>query len=73
MSYAQWHPTGQIVWVKKQDGATVLCQMLMEVIPGAKGPQPTGNAQWREVPTIDEPDGEKVPAAQETPKSEIIV
>ena len=74
MSFAQWHPTAQIMWVKKKDGVTLLCQAWVEVIPGAKGPQQTGNMRLQEIPIVDEPDAEnEEPATAEEPKSGLIL
>lgn len=66
----KWHPTGQIAWVKNKNGTKALCQVWMEMIEGAKGPRPTGTAQWREVPTIDSADDDE---SDESSKSNLII
>jgi len=54
-NFMQWQPTAQIAWIKQPNGSALLCQLWMEGFGGPQGLQPTGNARWQEVPTIEAP------------------
>jgi hypothetical protein len=52
-TFVVWQPTPQIAWIKQNNNGSLLCQFWVEGFNGPTGFQQTGNAQWREVPTID--------------------
>jgi hypothetical protein len=54
-TFTQWQPTAQFAWIRQEDGSAILCQLWMEGYGVPQGFQPTGNARWEEVPTIDAP------------------
>jgi hypothetical protein len=53
--FTQWQPTPQIAWIRQPNGGSLLCQLWVEGFGSPQGFQSTGNAQWREIPTIDLP------------------
>ena len=53
--FMQWQPTAQIAWITQANGSALLFQLWMEGFGGPQGFQPTGNARWQEIPTIEAP------------------